>query len=220
MTSAQLLDRVQTLAAVDALDANEYATLLAAELPQVASLADLEARDAQLAAALAAIDATIQRVMRIRLEHVADMLPAPTRRVFATTIASYANQLALLGDRVRDVATRSRLPDPSGLADAVVEAARTTLASREALAGCVLALIARLAAAAMPDANARARSRDLDDAQRKRWSAARRELEALAADPARAATAPFATRLAAWPEQLDEPEPGAEVTFADMIELD
>jgi len=27
-------------------------------------------------------------------------------------------------------------------------------------------------------------------------------------------------RVAAWPDQIDEPDPEKEVTFADMIELD
>jgi len=140
VTSAQLLDRVQSLAAVDAFDAAEHATLLEAELS-----AATDGRDAQLAVAWALIEAMIQRAMRIRLEHTADALPAPTRRVFATTIASYADQLPLLGDRVRDVAARSRLADPSGLADAVVEAARATLALRDSLLGTVRTLAARLA---------------------------------------------------------------------------
>jgi hypothetical protein len=147
VTSAQLLDRVQSLAAVDALGESEYAALLEAEL---AATTEGEARDAHVAAALAAIDATIQRVMRIRLEHVANVLPVATRRVFATTIASYATQLPLLGDRVRDISTRSQLPDPSGLAEAVVEAARATLALRDSLQASVRAFAARFAPAPAP----------------------------------------------------------------------
>ena len=48
----------------------------------------------------------------------------------------------------------------------------------------------------------------------------RRDLEQLAGDPATIVAASFTARIAAWPEQLDEPDPGPEVTFADMIELD
>jgi hypothetical protein len=48
----------------------------------------------------------------------------------------------------------------------------------------------------------------------------RRELEAVAADPDRVAGAAMPARLAAHPAQLDEPEPGAEVTLADLPELD
>ena len=69
-------------------------------------------------------------------------------------------------------------------------------------------------------ADKRARDRTLDDATRKRASAVRRELEALAADPTRFASGPWATRIALHPEQIDEPDPAAEPTFADMIELD
>ena len=72
---------------------------------------------------------------------------------------------------------------------------------------------------AADEADARARDRKLDDAVRKKWSAWRRELEAVASDPMRV-TSPIATRLASWPEQIDEPAPEAEVTFADMIEID
>jgi hypothetical protein len=102
----------------------------------------------------------------------------------------------------------------------VVDAARATLALREALRGEVLALIRERATAAIPDADRCARDRHLGEAQRKRWSAARRDLEVIAGDPTRILAAPMAARLAAWPEQLDEPAPEPEVSFADMIELD
>ncbi len=46
----------------------------------------------------------------------------------------------------------------------------------------------------------------------------RRELEAVAAD--RVAGAAMTAWLAAQPAQLDAPEPGTEVTLADLLELD
>jgi hypothetical protein len=212
----QLLDQLQSLGRLEALEADAYAGALAAELVD-----EVAARDAQLADALARIDALAERAMRLRLEHaLADdpAIAAPTRRVFAATVVGYADRLELLATRAHHVAARS--PDPEGVATTVVDAARATLAMRVALRGPVLALVARVAAASAADADVRARDRRLDAATRTGWSALRRELEAVAAQPERVATAPFAARLAAWPPQLDEPDPASEPTFADMIELD
>ena len=228
MSSAaqQILDRVQSMAAIEALaaDPGAYAARVAEKMPRmVASLADLEARDAMFAAALRPIDDLAMRVMRIRLDHVLatdTSIAAPTRRVFAQTIISYANALSLLRERARDVAARGGARDADIVADQVVDAAQATLALRAAVADGVLALIRDLSTAAVPEADRRARDRTLDDAQRTRWSAARRDLEALAQDPGLVLSAAMASRLAALPEQLDEPEPQPEVTFADMIELD
>ena len=221
MTSAQsLLDRVQSLAGIDALagDPAQYAAQLAAELPD-----ELEARDVAFAAALQRTDELAARVMRIRLEHALasdSSIGAPTRKVFASTITGYANSLGLLADRVRELAVRGRAPAPDQVADAVVDAARATLALRDAVRERVLALIRERAAAALPEVDARARDRHREDAERKRWSAVRRELEAVAAEPARVLAGPWTARIASWPEQIDEPPAEPEVTFADMIELD
>ena len=217
MSARHLLDRVQTLAQIGALEAapEQYAAEVVAELS-----AELDVRDGALADALRHIDDTCTRVMRIQLEHGADAIPLPTRRVFAATIVSYEHQLPLLCDRVLDVARRARLANPEGLAAVAVDAARATLALRTALRTPVLAAIRDSAEAAVADADRQARDRRLDDSQRKRWSAVRRELEAVAGDAARILTAPFASRLATWPEQIDEPDPQAEPTFADMIEID
>jgi hypothetical protein len=214
------------MAAIAALagEPGTYAESIAEDIPQAfTSLADLEARDATFAAALRAIDDFAARVMRIRLDDVLatdSSIGAPTRRVFAQTIVSYANAQLLLRERARDVAARGGARDADVVADQVVEAAQATLALRAAIADGVLALIHDLSAAAVPEADRRARDRTLDDVQRKRWSAARRDLEALVQDPAAVLSAPMAARLAALPEQIDEPEPQPDVTFADMIELD
>ena len=226
MSSAQhLLDHVQSPSATDALAADpaQYAQALAAELQPATTIGELEAQDAVLAHALQRIDELAARVMRIRLDHVLasdTSIGQPTRRVFASTIVSYANSLPLLADRVRDLASRGGAADPAQVTDTVVEAARETLALRDGLRDGVLALIKDRATAATPEADKRARDKNLDDKERKRWSAVRRDLEQLAGEPAKILAAPFTARLAAWPEQLDEPDPGPEVTFADMIELD
>lgn len=221
----QLLDQVQSVARIEALEAApaEYAERVAAELGGGDSLDDLAARDAALAQALGQIDAMTERVARIRLEHALAheaSIATPTRKVFATTIAGYAGRLELLEARARDVAARGGAVDPAGVAARVVDQGRAALALRDALRAGLLALIRDLAAAAGPDADRRARDRTLDEAARRRWSAARRELEATASQPERVATGPMPARLASWPEQLDEPDPAHEPTFADMIELD
>lgn len=207
-----LLDRIQTLAAIEAFDPASYEPELA--FGPAATIAELEQRDAQLTHALVEIDDTMGRFMRIRLDHAADAMAAPTRRVFASTIATYAGKLDLLEDRVRS----TRVAEP--IVQAVLGAARATLELREALRHSVLAQIQQLAAQSIPDADRHARDPHLDDAQRKKWSQVRRDLEVLAVEPDRIAVAPMAKRIAAWPEQLDEPAAQPEVSFADLIELD
>jgi hypothetical protein len=226
VSSAQrVLDQVQSLAATDALAAEPslYTGALAAELAPVTSLAELEARDAALVAALAAVDAFAPRVMRIRLDHAlaADgAIAPPTRKVFAQTVIRYAGNLGLLGERARDIAARERVADPDAVADAVMAAARATLELHAALQIGVLVLVRDLAADAIADADQRARDRNRPDAERRRWSAARRDLEALAANPPHLLAGPLPARLAALPEQLDEPDAGPPPSLADLIELD
>jgi hypothetical protein len=226
MSAAQhVLDRVHSLAGLEALEAEPavYAERLAEELPAAATLAELEARDAALAAALGRIDAMIARAMKIRLEHALagdPSIAAPTRSVFSSTITGYAGRLPLLAQRARDVAARGGAADPDRVTEQVLDAARAVLGLRDAIRAGVLGLVRKLAEVAVPEADRRARDRNLDEPVRRRWSAARRDLEAVAADPERVLAAPMAARLGALPDQLDEPDPGREVTFADMIELD
>lgn len=223
MSARQLLDAVHTWASIEAFDPAAYGAAVIAETPPGTTLAELEARDAFLVAAITAIEDVIARVMKLRLEHaLADdtSLGAPTRRVFAQTVASYAGDLALLGDRVRELAARARAHNPEAVARAVVEAARATLDLREVLRAGVLDHVRALAAAAIPIADGHARDTTHGDATRKKWSAVRRDQEMLAADPSRIQAAVFAERIASWPEQLDEPAPKPEVHPADLIELD
>lgn len=212
------LNRLHTRAALEAFDVAEYVV----DVPAASTPAELETRDAVFAAALAEIDDAMTRVMRIELDHaLADdtSIAMPTRKVFAGTINAYAGNIELLAARARDVAARGRAPDVEAVVSAVAGAAMRTLSLRDALREKVFEAALTTARDALRDVDARARDRKLDDAVRKRWSAWRRELEAVAADPMRV-TSPIAARLASWPEQIDEPAPEAEVTFADMIELD
>jgi len=226
MSAAQhLLDQIQSLARIEALEADPgaYAAHLASEAGDAATLGELEARDARLRHALAQLDAMIERTARIRFDHALAgdaTIAAPTRKVFATTIVGYTGRLELLEARARDAAARGGAADPDGVAARVGEVARAVLALRAAVRAGVLALIRDLAAAAAPIADRHARDRALDEPMRRRWSAARRDLEAIASQSEGIAAAPMAARLAAWPEQLDEPDPVREPTFADMIELD
>jgi hypothetical protein len=224
MSAAHMLDQVQSFARLEALEADpgSYAEQLRRELEDAQALPALEARDGQLGQALAQLDAMIERAARIGLEHALvddTAIAAPTRKVFATTIIGYADRLELLEMRAREVAARGGAADPDAVAARVGEVARRVLALRDALRAGVLAVIREVAAAAASIADRHARDRALDDPMRRRWSAARRELEALATQPERASTS-WSTRLAAWPEQLDEPEVVREPTFADMLELD
>ena len=226
MGSAQdVLDRVHSLATLEALEAEPggVAARLAADLPVIASLSELEARDAMLVDLLGQIDAMIARAMRFKLDHAlaADSsIGAPTRSVFASTIVGYANRVPLLAQRARDVAARGRAPDPDAIADVVVAAAHAVLELRAAIRADVLAVIRQLATAAAPEADRRARDRKRSEPERRRWSAARRDLEAVAADPERVLAAPTAARLAALPDELDEPAAEPEPTFKDLLELD
>src|SRR5215510_14388943 len=182
MSAAQhLLDQVQSLARIEALEAEPaaYAEHLAREVGGAAALEELEkldARDARLADALAQLDTMIERVARIRFEHALagdTAISGPTRKVFATTIVGYSGRIELLEARARDVAARGGAADPAGVAERVAEVARATLALREAVRAGVLALIRDLAATAAPIADRHARDRALDEATRRRWSAAR-----------------------------------------------
>jgi hypothetical protein len=224
-SARHILDQVQSITRIEALaaDPGTYAEQLAAEIPTASTLAELEARDAQLAAALGEIDTMIARAMRIRLEHALaaeHSIGPPTRMVFAQTVVSYADKLDVLASRTRDIAARGGARDPDEVAGLVTDAARGVLALRAAIRREVLELIVRLATAAVPDADRSARDRKLDDAVRRRWSAARRDLEAIAGNPEAVAAAPMATRLAAWPEQIDDPQPEKEPNLADLLELD
>jgi hypothetical protein len=224
VTAQDLLDRVYSLTHLEAFEPASYVAQLADDVHgDATTLAELEARDASLAAAFPAIDTMIARAMRVRLDHALALdasMPAVTRNVFATTIASYANTLDVLAQRVHQVAARGGSPDPAAVTEAVVAAARTVLALRDALRIGVLELVRDRARASVAHADAQARERSVEDTLRKRWSQARRDLEALAADPSTIFTGAMAARMAAYPEQLDDAPAGPEPSIADLIELD
>ena len=217
------LDAVQSLAAIEALDPASYAKDVIAESPAAVTIAELEARDAYLTTALQGIDDVVSRAMKIHLEHALahdTSIGAPSRRVFAQTVASYASDLERLGDRARDLAARGGSANPAAIATTVVDAARASLDLGEELRAGVLDHVRATALAVIPDADRRARDDTTGEAIRKRWSTVRRDAEMVAEDPTRILAAPFAKRIAAWPEQLDEPAPKPEVHPSDLIELD
>jgi len=217
MSSAKrLLDGVYSLSQLDALEPAAVVDALAGELTDAAAI------DTHVPVTVTALDALCARAMKQSLERDLAMdssIGQPTRNVFASTVVSYAGRLSLLGDRARDVAARGGAGDPGAVAGSVVEAAERVLALRDAVIAAVLALVAERARSLVDETDTRARDRRLPESERKAASALRRELEAMAADPARV-TRPLAQRLATWPEQIDEPDPASEPTWADMIELD
>ena len=225
MGAQHVLDQVQSLGKIEEIEAAPvtYAAELGNELSPATTIAELEARDAQLAAALAAIDPMIARAMRLVLERALandSSIGVPTRTVFCQTVTSYVGKLDLLSERTRDLAARGGARDPDDVADRITEAARRVLALRDAVRAGVLVLIHDLATAAIPEADRQARDRQQGEAPRKRWSAVRRDLEMIAEEPTRILAAPMPARVAAWPEQIDEPDPEKEVSFADMIEME
>ncbi len=226
MSSAkQLLDQVQSVARLDALaaDPSAYAELVAGELPAGDELDAFEARDHQLRDALGQLDAMIERAARLGIEHALahdSSIGVPSRKVFATTIVSYAGRLDLLATRARELAARGGASDPDDIATRIFDVARRVLELREAMRSAVLARVQQLAETALIGADGRARDARRDEASRKRWSAVRRDLEMIAQRPEAIAAAPMAKRVAAWPEQLDEPEPEKVPSLAELIELD
>jgi len=224
-TAQSFLDRVHSLAQLEKVESEpgSFAELLAHDLGAAATLGDLEARDAALAVAIGNLDAMLVRAMRLRLDHALandSSIGTPTRNVFAATIVGYQHDLPLLGQRAHDIAHRGRAVDPARIADLVVAQARAVLDLRDAMRSSVLDLIRDLATAAVPDADRNARDRKRGEPERKRWSAARRELEAIAVDPERVLAGPLSMRMTAFPDLLDEPEPEPEPTFKDLLELD
>lgn len=224
----QVLDRAHSLAQLAELEADpgRVRDALAAELETSAApttIAELAARDAVIVDAIQRVDAVATRAMKVRLEHALvddSSIGAPTRNVFASTILRYAGQVSVLAQRVHDVAVRGGSRAPAELADRVVTIAAGVLAMHAAIRDGILGLASELARGSIAIADGRARDRKADERERKRWSAARRDLEAVAADPTTLLTGAMTERMARLSEQLDEPEPEPEPTIADLIELD
>lgn len=223
-SAQQLLDEVNRRAQLEALPGAGYATRLAEELAApAADLAALDARDAGLRAALAAIDVFAKKAMRIHLDHaLADdrVLQRPFRTYLANEVLAYHGRLELLRERV--LGSVGRVAEPAAAAAAareIVEAARAVHELRAALWEQVLALVRSLAEEALPVAAAAARSPQVSDDERRRWSAMRRDLEQQIAEPTHVAAAPLAARLAALPvvdEPVDRPP---EPTLGELIEM-
>jgi len=225
MGSAQdVLDRVHSLATLEALEAEPggVAARLAADLPVIASLSELEARDAMLVDLLGQIDAMIARAMRFKLDHAlaADSSIArrpaacSRRRSSATRTGCRCSRNARATSR-RGAARRIRTRSP-------------TSSSRGARGPRAPRGDPSRRARGDPPARDRGGSRGRpprarSQALRARAPAlecARRDLEAVAADPERVLAAPTAARLAALPDELDEPAAEPEPTFKDLLELD
>lgn len=200
-----------------------YLDRLAEELGAPGDLSQLEAVDDHLRAALTAIDGLAGRVMRILLDRELgddDAIPTATRKVFSATVLAYRDSLAVLEERARDTASRVNPGSGAALAARVISAAVTTLELHRRLRAAVLTLACDHAAAALALVRQAACDRSSEDATRRHWSAARRDLESIIAQPERVAQLRRRDRLAAFPALLDEPEPQRELTFAELIEMD
>lgn len=223
-TAQQLLDEVNRLVQLEEFPIEGYVQRLASELggEAVDSLPALEARDAGLRRALAAIDAFAPRAMRVRLDHAlaADTsIQRPFRLYLTSAIGSYAGDLELLRRRVAEAAGRVDPRGAAATADLVVDCADRTLALHAALRAEVLGLARALAEVTIPVAFAAARDRRREDAERTRWSAVRRDLELVVANPARLLEGDLAARCKALPQELEPADEPPEPTRGELIEL-
>src|SRR5262250_251549 len=130
----RLLDAVQSLAQLDALDPTAFVAAVAEEAPAAAPrLADVGSALDAASAILAEIDRFIQKAMRIRLNHLSDPLPQQLRTLLYTTIAGYERDPALLRDRVAAALGRTNPSTAAALTREVFDAAERVLALRAAL---------------------------------------------------------------------------------------
>jgi hypothetical protein len=95
--------------------------------------------------------------------------------LFAATIVGYADQLSRLASGCATWSCTIRAGDPDAVAQAEIDAARAVLDLRTDCAPACSRSSARAEAAANADRHAR--DRQLDDAERRRWSAMRREID-------------------------------------------
>jgi hypothetical protein len=207
----QRLEAIYRPDQLDELDPADWAAQVGEELGgDAGSVADLEAQDAGLRAALATLDGFAKRAMKVRLDHaLADdtLVPRSFRNYLASEVLAYRDALDLLRDRVADSVGRVDPRRAHDQADVVLEAARAVHAQHRALRDALLEVARARAARAIPIA------------RQARWTAARRELELVVERPARIAEAPMAARIAALPEVEPEPEPEPP-SREELIELD
>lgn len=141
----QFLDEVYRLTQLEAFDEPGYLEALAAEVAEVddGTPAGLVARDAELDAALASIDALTSRAMKIRLDHALHDIPSvepPFLMYLTVRVTDYADDLEPLRARVRGVVARSDSAGAAEAADIVCAAADSVLALRRRLRDGVAAL--------------------------------------------------------------------------------
>ncbi len=228
ITALRWLDQVQRLPQARAFDPRRVLDELERELtlPAGAPLDQLGDGLDTLASALVEIDRFAQRCARIYLAHALAATPAPPQlyTLFATTVLSYADQLALLRQRVAGALVRiaPEAATAARVTDAVVESLERVLADRAALRDGVLAIARRLAAAQLPSARGAARDRSLSDERRQQWGRARVDLEAIGERPETVAAGSFTERLQRMPSPPEEPEPEVEPTKGrfSLIEID
>ena len=206
----RMLDDVQRLPELEALDAARFAEALAADLADEAAPATVAAVGAELDRlrdALAAIDRFTSKAMRIHLLHGLAHLPVPPQlhTLLVTTIVSYADDTRRLRQRLRATIGRSDERAAEEIAGIAGEAADRVLGQRRSLRAGVLTLAQSIAKTRATLARATLQDRSLDDKSRRGWRQALADLDLLVESSARLDENTHAQRLAALPE----PEPEA-----------
>src|SRR6266568_6061002 len=93
----RILDEVQHLAQLDALEPAAFVAAIGDEAPPAgATLAELEGQIDAVRGLLDAIDRFAQKGMRIRLLHLADAVPQQLRTLLSSTLVSYERDPGLL----------------------------------------------------------------------------------------------------------------------------
>lgn len=217
LPSLSILDQVQHLRELDAVDAARLGAALRSDVGGVdETLGTAGAQLDALREALSAVDAFSRKAMGIRLTHVLATAPVTPqfRTLLASTVNSYAGDTALLRRRLGGSL-------PEGLLDEVIAAADKVLALRQALRAAVLDVVREVAAAQAPWVQKASRDRSLPDLERNRLRKARVDLEDLAKAPGHVASAPFDERLKAHSMPEEEPviDDGEDRRFS-LLEID
>lgn len=177
---------------------------------------------------LPALDRHTEKMMHLLLteelaqRHADVPLPQQLRLLFSTTVISYAEDLPKLQARAHAALARltSTPARAATIAADLVDAARRVLGARTRQRELVLTLAVRTATEHQPVAKKAARDLKLDEPQRRLWTRARLDLEAVAQRPTVLLLAPFYQRLAMQPEpELEQPESSTAERFA-LLEID
>lgn len=218
--SLSLLDQVQHLRELEALDPERFLAALASDLStRDETLQTLGALLDRLRQALGAVEEFTRKAMGIRMTHVLASAPVTRqlRTLLSSTVTSYADDLPLLRRRLSGSVDE-------GLLNEILAAAESILALRQALRTGILRYAQQLATAQTAWVKRAARDRTLPDPERRRLRQAGADLEQVAARPERLLTAGFEDRLKSIQppdeEPEVEPEPNPNSNRFSLLEID